>query len=106
MKYYKDLKTGQIFAFDDNGSQDKLITKDMVSVSQPAPTVDIEQFAERAWRNKELVRSDIELNKVQDSDPKVKGTVSQWRDYRKALRAWPENTDFPNKDKRPLAPDA
>lgn len=61
---------------------------------------------ERSWRNHELFRADVELNKVQDSDPKATGTVTVWRDYRKQLRAWPENKDFPNKEKRPQAPDA
>lgn len=60
---------------------------------------------ERGWRNKELSRSDIELNKVQDSDPKAIGTVSQWRDYRKYLRAWPEKPEFPQTAFRPKAPD-
>lgn len=59
---------------------------------------------ERDWRNSELLRSDIELNKVQDSDPKAVGTVSDWRAYRKALRAWPEHSGFPNTDLRPTSP--
>lgn len=61
---------------------------------------------ERAWRDRELSRADIELYKVQDSDPKAVGSVAQWREYRKALRAYPETQDFPSKDKRPVAPDA
>lgn len=61
---------------------------------------------ERSWRNGELQRADVELNKVQDSDPKAVGSVSDWRVYRKALRAWPEHKDFPNKEFRPISPDA
>ena len=61
---------------------------------------------ERCWRDSELVRADIEIYKVQDSDPEAVGTVAGWREYRKALRAWPEHRDFPNKEKRPVAPDA
>ena len=60
---------------------------------------------ERDWRDAQLTYADIELNKVQDSDPKAIGSVSDWRAYRKALRAWPEHKDFPNKDKRPVSPD-
>lgn len=60
---------------------------------------------ERQWRNSELKRSDIELYKVQDSDPKAVGSVSEWRDYRKLLRAWPDHSEFLNKDSRPKAPD-
>lgn len=61
---------------------------------------------ERGWRNFELDRADTELYKVQDSDPKAVGSVADWRTYRKELRAWPEHKDFPNKEKRPVSPDA
>lgn len=49
---------------------------------------------ERAWRNAELKFADIELLKVQDGDGT--GLVSDWRAYRCALRAYPEQADFPN----------
>lgn len=61
-------------------------------------------FNERLWRNAELARADIELNKVQDGVGS--GTVSAWREYRCALRDWPEDSNFPQADKRPTAPDA
>lgn len=61
---------------------------------------------ERGWRNMELARADIELFKVQDSDPKAVGSVADWRQYRKELRAWPEHEGFPSKANRPKAPDA
>lgn len=70
----------------------------------PPSNEDLQQI-ERSWRNIELHRADIELYKVQDSDPKSKGSVSEWREYRKALRSWPENPNFPNKEFRPKAPD-
>ncbi|MGL5013011.1 MAG: phage tail assembly chaperone [Bacteroidales bacterium] len=60
---------------------------------------------ERQWRDMELEKSDIELYKVQDLDPKSVGTVADWRNYRKALRSWPDNSKFPNKTYRPKAPD-
>lgn len=60
---------------------------------------------ERDWRNIELKRADEELNKVQDSDPKATGTVAEWRQYRKDLRGWPENLNFPNSLFRPKSPD-
>lgn len=62
--------------------------------------------SERIWRNMELARADIELFKVQDSDPKAVGSVSEWRQYRKELRAWSEHEGFPSKANRPKAPDA
>lgn len=70
------------------------------------PVITPEQLAtnERAWRNGELDRADIELNKVQDG--MGTGTVSAWREYRCLLRNWPENEFFPDSTKRPVAPDA
>lgn len=61
--------------------------------------------SERHWRDSELDRADVELYKVQDSDSKSIGSVSDWRTYRKALRSWPEQKDFPNIEFRPKAPD-
>lgn len=62
--------------------------------------------SERVWRDGELTRADIELNKVQDGDSSAVGSVTDWRTYRKALRSWPESSDFPDNSKRPVAPDA
>lgn len=73
-----------------------------------APSISKEQseLHERLWRNSELFRADIELNKVQDSDTNSVGSVTDWRLYRKSLRSWPESPDFPDTTKRPAAPDA
>lgn len=60
---------------------------------------------ERLWRNSELFRADIELNRVQDSDTKTVGNVSEWRAYRKELRGWPEHPNFPDENFRPKSPD-
>ncbi len=60
---------------------------------------------ERMWRNMELVRADEELNKVQDSDSKARGSVADWRTYRKLLRSLPEHPSFPDVSARPQAPD-
>lgn len=69
----------------------------------PPPTHEELICAARNWRNRELARSDIELLKVQDGVGT--GTVSAWRGYRIALRNWPENPNFPDSTKRPVAPD-
>jgi hypothetical protein len=61
---------------------------------------------ETLWIGMEIDRSRNELEKVQDSDPNSTGSVADWRSYRRALRAWPEHTNFPNKELRPVAPDA
>lgn len=57
----------------------------------------------RIWRDGELERADIELLKAEDGDGT--GTPSEWRAYRRALRAWPESPEFPSQGSRPAAPD-
>ena len=112
MIYFKNSK-GEVFAYENEADCRKFGPKDLTPLSDS----DIEKhqsitfetnlsYTERAWRDSELIRSDIELYKVQDSDPKAVGIVAGWREYRKALRAWPEHKDFPNKEKRPVSPDA
>lgn len=66
-----------------------------------------EQLAslERQWRNSELNRADIQLNKVQDGMSGL-GTVTAWRQYRTDLRNLPETVGFPETSIRPMAPDA
>ena len=88
--------TSKVIVADENG---------FPTLSDPLPPTP-EQLAaiERAWRDGELDRADIELNKVQDG--MGTGTVSAWREYRCLLRNWPENEFFPDSTKRPVSPDA
>lgn len=91
----------------DGQASGKQIVVDIDQVSLQERKVDLYELPllERNWRDMELVRTDFELNKVQDSDPKAVGSVSDWRNYRKSLRAWPEHQDFPKTEFRPKAPD-
>lgn len=61
-------------------------------------------IVEASFIDDELIRVRSELEKIQDSDTNAVGTVAQWREYRKALRAWPEHEKFPSKEFRPVAP--
>lgn len=61
---------------------------------------------EFAWMSSELIRIREELEKVQDSDFKAKGSVADWRNYRKALRMMSESLGFPDKHIRPKSPDS
>jgi len=87
-----------------NGASLDLGHNGKVILTQQSDNLD-KTASERGWRNLELLRSDIELFKVQDADPKSACSVSDWRAYRKLLRGWPEHGDFPNKEFRPTAPD-
>lgn len=57
---------------------------------------------EREWRNEQLIKADVEINKLEDTNGA--GTAVDWREYRKSLRDWPESPDFPEITKRPVAP--
>ena len=73
-----------------------------VWVPIPPQTTAEAASAGRSWRDAELSRADIELNKVQDGIGV--GTVTQWRAYRVALRNWPTTDGWPESTK-PVSPD-
>lgn len=56
----------------------------------------------RIWRNTELGRADVIINKIEDFE--IEGDSKPWRKYRVALRNWPSTEDFPTV--KPTAPDA
>jgi hypothetical protein len=52
----------------------------------------------RGWRNGELAKADIEINKLDDEG----GNSSDYRAYRIALRGWPATAQFPSGTKPEL----
>ena len=72
-------------------------------LSDSGTELQVTVFLERSWRDSELSRADVELIKAEDDDGV--GTPQEWRAYRKALRAWPKDSNFPNSEFRPVAPD-
>jgi hypothetical protein len=52
----------------------------------------------RGWRDGELAKADIEINKLDDED----GNSSDYRAYRIVLREWPDTAQFPNGTKPEL----
>ncbi len=70
-----------------------------LALIEPYVAPDTRPQEERQWRDAELAKADIELNKVQDG--RGTGLVSDWRDYRNALRDWPEHESFPDSAFRP-----
>lgn len=65
------------------------------------PTGEEAEAIERAWRDSELTKADIEVNKASDSAVTAEAA---WRKYRVALRNWPQSAGFPEKSGRPAAP--
>lgn len=66
-----------------------------------SPTVEELKAIERGWRDSELLKADIEVNKAVDSAHR---SESAWRQYRVALRDWPQSPEFPDSSARPAAP--
>lgn len=58
----------------------------------------------RTWRNAELKRVDTIINKIEDFE--IEGDSKSWRQYRVALRNWPDVKGFPSEKSKPVAPDA
>lgn len=58
----------------------------------------------RDWRNGELARADVMVNRIEDFE--IEGDATMWRKYRVALRNWPSTSGFPSQKSRPTAPDA
>lgn len=74
-------------------------------VSDPAPPTDEEQLAmdiarEQAWVKGEMEFADEEIRALEDGDGI--GIESDWRDYRVALRAWPNHPNYPDSVSRPF----
>ena len=111
MIYYKNAN-GEVFAYETQIEREQFGGVDLIAMTNeeilahlnPTPTAEQIASVERAWRDGELNRADIELNKVQDG--MGTGTVAQWREYRCALRNWSEHESFPDSSFRPSAPDA
>lgn len=109
MKHYKLKKTGEIFGFESDGSQDHLIKKGMVLLTEkeledlfnPKSTKEELGMLEKAWRDSELLHADVQILKIQDG---AAGSEKEWRAYRVSLRNWPESLSFPDATKRPAAP--
>ena len=113
MNYYKDTNTGEVYAYDDEQVEGGFVKKGLVVMipaeveehKNPKLTLEQASILERQWRDSELSRADIQLNKVQDGMSGL-GTVTAWRQYRVDLRNLPETEGFPETSIRPVAPDA
>lgn len=99
MKTFKTLDN-RLFAFEDDGSQDYLITGDMVPVTEeeadairnPPLTVDQLAAAVRAERNAKIAASDWT---VLSDAPLTTTQKTAWKTYRQALRDITEQATFP-----------
>lgn len=66
------------------------------------PTPEQDAILERRWRDSELAVVDIEVNKSMDTSSP---NEVLWRQYREALRHWPQTVGFPDPSFRPIPPE-
>ena len=118
MKYYRDEVTGDVYAFESDGSQDSFIGDDLVLMTDeqveahvnPPPVREQREAAEREWR-------DASVNAVlwlrerhrdeQDMQRSTTLTPAQFVElltYLQSLRDWPQSAAFPAIEHRPVAP--
>lgn len=86
----------------ETGKWEKVDVPTLVQDDNGEVSILSEEDAGRIWRNSELSRADIVINKIEDFE--IEGDSKLWRQYRVALRNWPATEDFPTT--RPESPDA
>lgn len=103
---YPDLVFGYDWYFKEDG-QGPHLARWPEDLRPPSPE-EIEEAAnylraseERSWRDSELLKADIEVNKAADG---AITTEQAWRKYRVALRDWPQSVGFPDASARPARP--
>lgn len=121
MKYYRHAVTGDVYAFEADGSQDSVITDDLVLMTDeqvaahlnpPPAEKSREQIeaAEREWRDaavtavlwlRERHRDEQDLQRSTTLTP---AQFAELLNYLQALRDWPQSAAFPAIEHRPVAP--
>lgn len=114
MKYFRNPVTGEVFAFESDGSQDEYIPDEILPMSADevtqhlAPKVTNE--SERSWRDAEFAglvwlrdrhRDQLEIGAA----PAL--TAEQFTEllrHMQSLRDWPQSEHFPAIEHRPLPP--
>lgn len=81
-----------------------------ILIDPPPPTRDELEASERVWRDVRLAETDAVVTRHRDEleeEAKTTLTAEQYTElqsYRRALRNWPEDGDFPLSEYRPPAP--
>ncbi len=111
MKYFRNPTSREVFAYEEDGSQDDFIDPSLVPMSGEEvaehlkPKVDY-VAQENTWRGLEMTLIADQLLRIEDGDQTaLPGTDRQWRDYRIKLRDWAEGSEyFPDEAHRPQRP--
>lgn len=113
MKYFIDDENGEVFAYEEDGSQDKFIRDGLrpmdedevyIHLNPPKNMFEI-VAAENEWRESEMPKAQQNVTAIEYGEEGIPGTTAQWKSYWLALRKWTaDNPDFPDSSKRPVAP--
>lgn len=117
MKYYRHQVTGDVYAFESDGSQDSFIGYELVLMTDeqvvmhvnPPPSRQQIEALEREWRDA-AVNAVLWLRErhrdEQDMQRSTTLTPAQFVElltYLQALRDWPQSAAFPVIEHRPVA---
>jgi len=106
MKYYQ-TPSNEVFALEEDGSQDGHISPGMVAITIEecavllAPIYTDQQLEKNARDKREMLLSQSDWTQLPDISDEVRGT---WIIYRQALRDITSQPDFPRKIEWPSRP--
>ena len=112
MKYFRDGE-GDVFAFDSDGSQDKLVLPSMSELTpaeleihlNPPPTRQELEQIEVLWRASQMPIARENVTSIEFGDDQIPGTAAEWKTYWLALRGWVEGAEgYPDSTHRPIKP--
>lgn len=112
MKYFIE-QDGEVWAFEDDGSQDFRITPTMRAMTarevdlhlNPPPAAEELAAIEAQWRADQMPLALETVTAFQMGEEDIPGTEQLWKEYWLALRKWTaDNPDFPDSTRRPVAP--
>ncbi|WP_460418795.1 phage tail assembly chaperone [Pseudomonas sp. microsymbiont 2] len=114
MKYFRHPETGEVFAFELDGSQDEFIPVELVRMNADEIALHLTPKAtpvsERNWRDGELAslvwlrdrhRDQLEIGAPATLTPEQFMALLE---YMQSLRDWPQAEAFPDSAQRPVAP--
>jgi len=93
---------GMILASDQSGYP--------ILVDRPPPGAEVQAATERLWRDRQLMATDPLVSRHRDEVEEGRSTsitpeqYAELQAYRRQLRDWPQGSQFPLADHRPIAP--
>lgn len=124
MKYYIDRNSGEIFAYESDGSQDEFIKQGLERLTDKewakikkaqeaasAPTLEQVLQDANSQRDRLLAVAGLRIAPLQDAIDLGESTdadianLKLWREYRVAVSRVPQQSGYPNKVEWPVTPE-